>query len=288
MKATNKILISIAVFFVVQLYLASAFTITNVNAIPGEVAPGKDIRIIMYIRNNMNADFENIMVSLDLTNLPLAPHQSSSQVTINELNDDSSKQIEFGLIANSDALAGIYKIPVNIKYDTNVETSFISVIVNSKPVLSVDSESYVIKGKNNDISLKIVNSGLTNAKFLSMTIQDSFGVNVISQKYNYVGDVDSNDFNSVDLKIFVSNTAPSTISLPVKVNYKDSLNNDYKEDYQVSIRAYSQQEAINLGLVSKSNTGLVVFAIIMLVVLYLIYRYIRKKLKKRREKQEAV
>lgn len=278
----NKILISMLALFILQICLVSAFTITNVNVNPDKIAPGQTADLILTIKNTQQADYENVNVNLVLDNLPFSPYQSSSMATIKSIDEDKSKSIEFNIKADSNAKTGIYKIPVIITYNTSKATSVVSVEVSSQPSLQVDSENYLIKGRNNEVNIKIINTGLADIKFLSVQAQET-GLNIISSKYVYIGDIDSNDFDTASFSIFASKDASNIINLGLTINYRDSLNKEYQETKQVSLRAYSTDEAVSLGLIQKSNLGAIISFVVILIILYLVYRYIRKRLKKKKE-----
>ncbi len=261
--------------------LVSALTISSVTSTPSEIAPGQTSNIKLTVENEIGEDLENVQVSLDLANVPFAPFESSTQRTIDSLDDRDEEKVNFDLIALANADAGTYKIPVIISYDTVKETSYISLIINSKPELKLDAEGNLIKGMNDKISIKITNSGLSQVKLLSISIKTTTGLNVLGSSQVYIGNIDSNDFDSADFDVFISATSPSIISLPVELTYKDATNKDYKENQNLILKTYTQQEAINLGLIQKSNTLTYIVAIVVLIILYLIYRAIRKRRKKK-------
>ncbi len=261
--------------------LASAITISSVTSDPRQIEPGQKAQIKIDLENNLNEDLTNIQISLDLKDIPFAPYQSSSETIIDELDEGDDKRIYFEVQAIADAKAGTYKIPVTIKYNDIARTSFISLIINSKPELKLDYEGNLIKGKNNEITLTITNTGLSEIKLLSLEVKDTIGLQFLGQKYVYIGNLDSDDFDSADFDVFISATSPSTISLPVELSYKDATNKDYKENQNLILKTYTQQEAIKLGLIQKNNTLTYVGAIVVLIILYLIYRAIRKRRKKK-------
>ena len=161
----------------------------------------------------------------------------------------------------------------------------ISLIVNSKPELKISLEDSVvlIKGKENKISIKIVNSGLSDTKFVYLETSDTSGIKFLGEKEQYLGDIDSDDFDSIDYQIYLNADAQNSISLPVVLKYKDSTNKEYTETKIILIKTYSLKEAQDLGLVEKQNYTLPV--IIGIVILgYIVYRILKKrKLKKKRE-----
>ncbi len=262
--------------------LTPALLINSVSMEPEKIAPGEKSIITLSLKNNGDNDLGDVSISLDLTNLALAPSGSGSEVTINELNSDKTKEVEFQIIAFNDAKSGNYKIPVNIVYTEEdiikTQKSIISIIISSEPIIDVSYDNgLLLKGQKNQITLKVVNKGLGDVKFLELELGTSTAYNILSQNKIYVGDIDSNDFQTEDFQIFFNQGSLKNINLPVNVKYKDVANKEYNENYNLALKVYSKEQAQNLGLISKGNTIYIVLAIIVLIVVFFVYRLIRKQ-----------
>ena len=284
MKTQNKISISIIVLIMLigVMQMASAsFSVSSVTTSPNEISPGQTAEISLSVKNLGDDDYDNIKISLNLVNLPFSPYKMSAE-KITDINSDESKQVSFNIIADAKAGSGIYKIPVQIINNGSLETSYISLVINAKPVMNVETENYAIKGENSKISLKIINLGLGNARFLTLKLQDVNGLRIISTKDIYIGDIDSNDYTTSEINLYVDSNAGSSVTIPIILSYKDALNKNYQEANQIELKLYSQKEAISLGLIKKSNSGMIVVIIIILIAGYFVYRTIRKRLSKKR------
>ena len=291
MKTQNKIIIASLILAIYLISFASALTISSVKSSPNEISPGEKVDVMLRIENNQNNDATDVKVSLNLNgNLqvpaaPFFPYQSSNEAAIEKITEDSSKEVDFELIADSTAESGIYKIPVTITYTMNslikTDEGVISLIINAKPniVTSVDT-SFLIKGQNNKLTLKVVNSGLGNAKFLSIKLNSVSGARVIGQNNVYIGNLDSDDFDTADFNIFVNENAPSLLTIDADISYKDSRNNEIIQDETITARAYTQKEATSLGLITANNTLFIVIGIVFIVILFFIYRAIRRRKRK--------
>ena len=279
----------------ISLSFVAAVSITDVSSTPEEVAPGEVINIVIDIKNIFEYDVTNLNVKLELSgeNVPFAPYQSSSEEYLDELDEDDREDFKFKLITLPSTRTGIYKIPVKISYNYEDENStvlegqkseLISVTVNSEPELkvSLDDSVVLVRGKENVFTLKIVNSGLSDIKFLYVIISDASGMKFLSEKEQYIGDIDSDDFDSVDYNVVVNADASNTISLPVTLTFMDATNKEFTETSSLILKTYSLKEARELGLVDKPKVTAYV-VIFILVVGYIVYRTIRKrKLKKKR------
>ncbi len=284
-KTTLTIIMGI-MFSLVLISTVSALTIDSVQTSKDSIQPGDRFSVEIEIENNLDVDAEDVVVSLDLSSGAFAPYESSNQLMKDEIEEDESKTFIFELIADADADSGTYKIPVSIVYkegdENKTSSGLISLILNAQPELKVSLEDVVlIKGQTKEISVRVVNSGLGEAKLLGLKIIPLSGLKVIGTDSVYIGNIESDDFDSADFKISVNKDATSAVSLPVEISYRDSRNKEFSETKYLSLRTYTFDEAVELGLASKSNTLTYVIVIIVLFVLWLIYRRWKKARKRR-------
>ena len=286
-KGSIKYLKFILIFIVLSLVLnlTSALIIDSVSISPDEVSPGDSTRIVLSLKNDADIDIEDVFVNLDLNNLPFAPYKSGADYSFNEIREGKTKGAEFEIVAYDDAKSGIYKIPIKISYkeDSEIKTreSMMSLKINTKPVIEAGiDEGLILKGQENTLSVKVINKGISDSKFLEIELGASSCCTILNQKKVYIGDVDSNDFQSAEFKLFVKSNAQGNINIPITVRYKDFSNREYTDDLTVSFRAYSRKEANKLGLLPKNNTIYIVIIIIVLIIAFFTYRAIRKRRKK--------
>jgi hypothetical protein len=291
MNKTIKIMTLFAAILIAQLYLASALTIGSVTNTPQEIQPGGTTSLSLSIKNDMGIDVQDVVVSLILTDptnpIPFAPYQSSSSARIDSINDGDSERVSFNLLASSDAASGTYKIPVQVSYTNdsgtrinNENLGLVSVTINAKPKIDVSAlNPILIKGQNGKLTLNIVNSGLGESKFLSVSLSSVIGIQITNSNNVYIGNINSNDFDTADFNVYISQNAPSVINLPVEVTYMDSRNNQITEDETVSLKVYTSQEAKSLGLISGGSSTLIIILIVLAVIGFFVYRTVRKRRK---------
>ncbi len=304
MKTQTLTLIT-ALFIILSLASIQALVIDSVKMYPSEIAPGETAVITVGIENDGDEDVTNVAVILDLTgiiesdipgapltalDIPFAPYESSSEHSFDEIEEDETDYAEFEIIALGDAKSGVYKIPLRISYteDDELKTrnSLIGVTVNSKPIIGVNIEDgLLLKPQENEIDIKVINKGLSDVRFLEVEIGSSTYFDVLSNKQVYIGDIDSDDFDTADFKIYFKSNAPSTLTLPISITYKDAVNNEYNEDFDIQVKVYTRDKAIELGLLERSYTSIYVGVVVGVIILWIIYRKIKKrrKLKKRKE-----
>jgi len=302
-KQKILILLALSIIIIATFNFASALSLTNMQTSPSQVEPGKQISLSFDVKNTANDDISDVSVSLLLNGyiaqnynyaaVPFSPVDSSI-VTFDEINEDKSKSIDFDLQADSDAKSGTYKIPVQISYkignsnQTITEIGVVSVVVNAKPSLSVSSDSSgLIKNQKNELTIQITNLGLGDANFMNVKVSNIGNAQITGASDFYIGTISRDDFDTIKLSIFVNENAGNLISIPLTISYKDSVNKDYTNIETLTIKAYARQEAISLGLIQKSNTGLYAGIIILLIIIYIIYRIIKSYLKRRKKKLEG-
>jgi len=273
---------------------------------PSEVQPGQKFVLNFEIENDLGEDIEKVFIILDLEPIispvtgqviyqpPFSPYQSSNKVTLKEIGEGDDEKVGFDLIVFPDATSGTYNIPVKVSYtETNtgnlekdVSLGVVSIIVNAKPKMDLSSEENVlIKGRSGKIKIRVINSGLGEAKFLSISVNQIVGIRMTNSNQVYIGNIDSNDFDTADFSVFTNANAPSTINLPVQITYTDSQNKQITENKIIPIKTYTEKEAVELGLIKRNNTFLIIFIFLIVVILFFIYRRIKKRRKNKRNGQ---
>jgi hypothetical protein len=291
MKKSLLLVLSILTLLA-SLTFTSALVIDSVIIDSSGIAPGETTIIELGLRNNANEDINDVSVTLDLRELPIAPFDSSSEFGIDEIREDRIQFAKFEVIALDNAKSQTYKIPVQISYleedETTLKTknSLISLKIHSEPIMDLIAEdNLLLKGKDNLVSIKVINKGLGDIKFLEIEAKSSSRYNILSPKEIYAGDLDSDDFDNIDFKVFFKKETPDKVLLPITLRYKDTFNKEYQEDFNVLLDVYTSDKAVELGLIEKNSTKQIITSLIILIVLWWIYHRWRKKskLKKRSE-----
>ncbi len=275
-------------FILISFGSVSALVMDSVVMDSESVSHGETFNIEIGLRNNGETDITDVSVFLDLKDLPLAPFDSSSEFGIDKIKENRIQFAEFKITALDNAESKTYKIPVQVSYneegETKTRSSLISVKVNSPPVLEVVAEeNLLLKGTNNKVNLKIINRGLSDAQYLEIEAKESVRYKVISPDKIYIGDVDGNDFDSVEFMIFLDKNTKDKIVFPVAMRYSDVFNNKYENEFEIQLRTYTKNEAVKLGLLKESQTRKIIIGVIVVIFLWFVYRWWRKKNKKKEE-----
>lgn len=264
----------------------SALNIITVETSPSTVEPGNRATIDMKIENNHGETIENIIVKLDFSSpeLPLSPAGSSTE-TVDELEDDEDEKIDFDVLVLPDAKPGVYKIPVSISYELDgaikEKQDVVSLIVDTQTKLDVmlEDPDFII-GDKATISIETVNKGLSDAQFLTVKLGSSSFYDILSSNEVYIGELDSDDSDDAKFDIKLNFPIPEELTVSVYLDYYDSLNNHKQEVQKVKIPVYTTKEAKELGLIQSDYTGYYVGAAILLIILFVVFRKIRKRRKR--------
>src|SRR3989344_5477093 len=250
--------------------------VDSFSSTPEKISPGENVQLRVNLENVGNDDIENVLVSLDLSDVPFAPLRSSSEKIIDKIRDDDEETVLFELVALPDASSKIYKIPVRISYNSTLKSSLVSLEVSAKAKLDlILEESEVVKVNDKGaVTLKFINNGLTQIKFLKVTLQDSPYYEILSPRSLYIGEVDIDDFETEEFVIIPRTKNPR---LALILEYSDSNNNEIKETRSINVNVYTFEEAKQLGLVNSGFSKLWLVVIVLLALIFISYKIFRKR-----------
>ena len=252
------------------------------------VAPGAKTKLAIQLKNYATSLLKDVKIELNLDKengeeKPFAPIGSTNEKVISYIEPQGDSQVEFELLVDADAVSKAYKIPLNVKYSDVLnknysKTNLITIVVGDKPDLGVTLERTDIytSGSSGSVVLRLVNKGSPDIKFLNVKVLQNDDVKVIGADEVYVGKLDSDDFSTAEFKLFVK--GKENVKIPVQVTYKDTNNNEYKENRDVELRLYSNGEAKSFGI--KKNNNFVWIVISLLAIGGIYYYYRRRRTKK--------
>ena len=273
-KITNFLVFSL-VFSILFLNLVSAVTVTNVNT--QELFPGESAPITLTIKNNLDETIKDISLSLTLDKTSFIT-LGSSEDNVDEIKKGRQTTFEFQIKAPNNIKPGNYNLPYSITYTYNdkleqKQGSFgITVSVKTELSFSAETDQNIIN-KKGKVSLKIINNGLGEVRFVSVKLIP-IGFTSLSPNEVYIGTVNSDDFETASFDvIYISQNA----KLSALVNYRDFDNNLKTEIVDLPINVYTNEQALQLGLVQKSYTWVYILVVLVVIIAWFIYRKIKKK-----------
>ena len=263
----------------------ATISIESVDIDPEEISPGGQGTITVTVKNNAPTSFTDLNFKLYLQasqgstfiDFPFAPVGSSAEKRLYRLSAGESGQFTFDIKAYPDAASMLYKIPFVLEYYDSLgnkknKTDFIGLTVNSVPDIAVllDQTDITEKNKAGTVSLKVINKGLSDIKFLNVILEDGETYDVLSgSSANYIGNLESDDFQTVDYLIAVNPDAQEA-SLPVKLQYRDANNKLYEETYNVPLRMIDSSRLQNTSF--PFGTVIIVLIVIAAIVWFFVKR----------------
>ena len=289
----------------------AAIVIDDIKLEPERIPPGNMGKLGIKIRNLADSLMKDINVKLDLTlssipqpstanqatvlfdALPFAPIGSSGEKRVSSIKPGKTAIVSYDLMVYPDAESRVYKLPVIITYKDELEEEFtkneiIGVVVGSVPdIYAVIESSELVAGRNaGKVSFKFVNKGVTDIKFLDVVLKETDDYKIISSNEEYIGNIDSDDFESADFSIYLTGSGDSkskVIEFPLHITFKDANNVDYSKDVKLK---YHIRTAAERGE-AKSRSGLIIFvAVIIIIVGWIVYRSWEKRRKARQQKKQ--
>lgn len=293
--ASKTILITASLVLIILSFslVSSALVIESVSQ--DKLYPGSEAGLDVKVKNDLSYDLSDVKLilifnsltqtgAIDFTKPTVFSSVGSSQDT-QDIDEDDSETFNFQIKASNSAEPGDYSIGYVISYenanDTIVqETGTIGVTVNSKTLIdySVKQDMKVI-GMDDKITLKIINKGFGEVKFVSVELDDSSsGFTLLSEEKIYIGSIDSDDSDTAGFDVILNKANPV---FTATVTYKDFENNDKTQTISFDLTAYSREKALELGLIKKNNSPIIFGVIVLIVVIWLVVRAVRRRRKRK-------
>lgn len=261
------------------LLISSVVSAVSINSESSQqFTPGMQGSISISIDNNFDEDIEDVSLSLQLANTEFIAI-GSSQYSADEIQDGRDKTARFTLRPAYDITPGDYSIPYILTYSIDGETQTpkqgtIGVSVTANPELRfAASQETPIIGQKGSITLRIVNDGLADARFVSVRLIPS-GFTLLSDDEVYIGTIDSDDFESTSFDVIFREENSVVNAL---VQYRDLSNVEKTQTVAIPFSAYSQKQAIEMGLIQQSYASFYAIVIVLVLVIWFIWRSIRKR-----------
>jgi len=257
-------------------------SVVSVDA-PDMIKPGEVGKVDINLKNLALSFIKEIKVKLDLDSVPFATVGSTNRKIIKQMGADSNDTVSFNLMAEPDADSNLYKVPVEIEFLDRLGTKYsknetVGLIVGAEPDLSIiidSSQIYSSRGSG-EVVVKFTNKGVTDIKFLNVVLGEG-KYRISSTKEVYVGNIDSDDYETADFELALEKVKGEEVILPLLIEYKDANNNEYSKKVDLPLKLYSASEAKSIGL-KKGNSKVGIFIVIIIVVVgFFFYRRWKKK-----------
>ncbi|MBD3303562.1 hypothetical protein GF343_00290 [Candidatus Woesearchaeota archaeon] len=259
-------------------------TVDEYSTTPEAIQPGDFIKVELELKNHGKITVKDIDVTLELDESVIAPIGSGNTKRIKQILPGETEKVSFSLIADTSAEIKVYSIPLQLDYKDIRNTEYsdetrISLIMSAEPDLMVvvDSTEVTAPNKPGTVTLKIINKGISDLKYLNTRLVSTENYEVLSpSNEEYIGNLDSDDFETFE---FIIKPKAKDVRLNVVVDFKDLYNKDYSKTFDLPLRVISKAE---LGE-EKSYTGTIIIALLVLAVV--IYWWYRRRKKKKQHKK---
>ncbi|MBS3089795.1 hypothetical protein J4461_02835 [Candidatus Pacearchaeota archaeon] len=272
---------NLAIAFLITLIMvqsALALVITDVDA--PELMPGEEGILKIFVENTLNKDIEDVSLSLHLQELPFAI-VGSSESSIDEIEEDDTEDFSFLIRAAPTATPGDYQIPYTLSYEniSRAKTGVIGVRIEGSVELAsvVIAEKPVIKEKDTLI-IRIINNGFADARYVNVRLVPN-GFTALSDTTLYIGDIDANDFESASFEVIYTSENPI---VEATIEYRDFNNQQRISVVQESLTIYTREEAIERGIIERTNTLLYISIISILIIIFIVVRIVRRRIRRKK------
>lgn len=248
--------------------------VKSISTIPERPSQGEEFTLNIELENQADTFFRNLKLTLDSdTVIPLA---STNEKRLKIIQAGESENVSFDLITKGDADSVIYTLPLEIVYYDNEGSAFtknvsFGMVITQEPKLitNVDSSEIVTTGQRGEVSLSISNLGVDEVKFVTVTMQDTDEYEVLGNREIYLGNIDSDDFETATYQVYMTGNAQN-VPLVATLTYQDGLNREYMQEVTLALPLYTRSEAAKLGLVPRGNpvTAYIGFSILLFVAVF--------------------
>jgi hypothetical protein len=257
----------------------AVLVIDNYEIKPSPVVPGQVAEVTLTLRNAGRIGVKNLDVGIDLEDGTFSTIGSGTKKRVDRIDAGETEQITFQLASDTSTAVKVYSIPVSLSYQDErnaqyADTAKFTLVVNAAPELSVtvDGTDFESKTKPGTVSLKVVNKGVVDLKYVTVRLVQTPEYEVLSSSNEeYVGNLDSDDFETVD---FLVKPLAESPRLSVQLEFKDPYNVDFEQAYDLPLRIITDKD---LG---KGGAPWGTISVLLLIVGGGVWWWMRRKKKR--------
>jgi len=116
---------------------------------------------------------------------------------------------------------------------------------------------------------------------MNVMLEDDDLVEVLSADEVYIGNIDSDDYETADFDVYIKDNNETTVMLPVYYEYMDAVNHVYSQD--INLEIHMCQEGDKSGACSNggdNTVGIIIGVVVLLAIIGLVVRAVLKRHKK--------
>jgi len=262
--------------------IEAALVVDSISVFPEKIKPGEKVQLNIRLRNTAGILMRDIDAKINLDSVPITPLHSGVEKRVNFLRKDDFVDLTFDVIVDNDAEVRPYKIPLELTYYDSGGNSYywntsFGFLVESVPEYQIDIEDSEVfmKGQSGKVVLSVSNVGPSDINFLSLELKEGNGYKVIGSNRVYIGNLESDDYDTAEFEIYVDKD--KFVDLNLLVRYKDSYNKDFSDNKQARLKLYSYREAVKYGLIKGRNFSWIVWLIVIVFIYSVINQWRKDK-----------
>ncbi len=252
--------------------------IESYKTVPDVAKPGDTIEVELFFRNSGSLDVKDVDVTLNIES-GFSTIGSGNSKRINFISAGGVASVKFSMIADTSAEIKVHSIPVSLKFKDNRGASYtqdtrFSLVMAAEPELTAVVDSTTISSENTPgtVTLKVINKGIMDLKYLNMRLASTDQYEVLSASNEaYIGNLDSDDFETVD---FIIKPKSKNVQLWAIVEFKDTYNKEFERQFYLPLRVFSAAE---LGTGGSSLPFIIGIVVVLVIIGYVIYRYKKRR-----------
>jgi len=214
-----------------------------------KINPGDFAEISLKIKNIGSGEARNVRIVYTNVTSSILP-AGSAVAHLSSLDPGKTKTVDIPISVSGDAEAGTYALNFEATYEDQAGViqpllaRAIGVKVDSNIELKTFFESgRVIQGTPSEIVLSIANTGPNTAQYLEVIPVQKRGMSITPASI-YVGNVESDDFDTAELTVTSENAGMQDIEITLL--YKDHFNQAHEATEKVVVKVLTQKEAAAL------------------------------------------
>ncbi len=256
----------------------------NVESIvmPEVISPGDEFNVSVKLINSGEVDANN--VDLKLITGDFKTKDSTNKIIVGDLSSNDSVIINYTLLADAAIMPGVYELGFNVSYSDD-DSSYSSI---SNAGLLIDgltsfnvfiqdlSPKIITKDSIVNALISIANTGVLNAKAVSIKLNPSDGITLGNVNQDFLGDLDTGDFTTTSF--YFKPNREGRIKLNLTVNYLTASGKraSYDVNQDIVIGFGVDDKSVKEDSGSQVNTILIAFLVIVIVYLIIKNRKIKK------------
>jgi len=215
--------------------------VINATQTPLNPQPGQQATLQVTIKNNDYAGFKDIIATIDLEegDIPITTINSNLNLVRN-LDYRKEATLIYNFLINPDATPGPYNIPLKIQFtDPRNEiftiTHFVGFIIQTQPEYKLTVEEATQTNQGLKLGISIYNTGTGTMKYITTAIQETEYIKLNSLNEQYLGNLDSDEFETATYYITPQKTNNGKFPLTITLEYHDNFNKIQKFNKTIQI-----------------------------------------------------